>query len=174
VLEFLATLAGRHRQPRERLVTPDDLGRWLTLSGLALGAVCTPRQLTEARELREAIYRLLDAARGEGSPVSEDVDLVNTWARRAKPAPQLDSALRLHRHAPSACTASLAEIAAAAVDLISGPDQARVRNCADPTCSLMFIDRSRPGRRRWCSMERCGNRAKTARYRRQRKHIGSH
>jgi predicted RNA-binding Zn ribbon-like protein len=32
----------------------------------------------------------------------------------------------------------------------------------------MFIDRSRPGRRRWCSMERCGNRDKTARYRQRR------
>ena len=30
---------------------------------------------------------------------------------------------------------------------------------------LAARDRSRPGRRRWCSMERCGNRDKTARYR---------
>jgi predicted RNA-binding Zn ribbon-like protein len=35
----------------------------------------------------------------------------------------------------------------------------------------MFIDHSRPGRRRWCSMERCGNRAKTARYRQRRRRM---
>lgn len=169
VLDFTATLAGRHRGPRERLVTPDDLGRWLALTGLASAVTCTHRQLNEARALREAVYRLLDAARAGDSITTEDVDLVNAWARRAKPAPQLDASLRLHRRAPTPCTAALAELAAAAVDLIGGPERQRVRNCADPTCSLMFIDRSRPGRRRWCSMERCGNRAKTARYRRQRK-----
>jgi len=170
-LEFVATLAGRHRQPQERLVTTDDLERWLALSGLVSDVACTRKQLSEARELREAIYRLLEAARHGRRPIDEDIDLLNTWARRARPAPQLDTSLRVRRRAPNQCTAALAEVAASAVDLIGGPERQLVRECADPTCSLMFIDRSRPGRRRWCSMERCGNRAKTARYRRQSRHI---
>jgi predicted RNA-binding Zn ribbon-like protein len=32
--------------------------------------------------------------------------------------------------------------------------------CAGERCHLIYADTSRPGRRRWCSMEHCGNRHK--------------
>ncbi|GAA1528021.1 CGNR zinc finger domain-containing protein [Actinomadura kijaniata] len=54
----------------------------------------------------------------------------------------------------------------AAADLVrlyaQRPD--RVRKCANPECVLWFHDVSKNGSRRWCSMEICGNRAKTARF----------
>ncbi|MFF1909458.1 CGNR zinc finger domain-containing protein [Kitasatospora sp. NPDC058218] len=34
-----------------------------------------------------------------------------------------------------------------------------------PDCSLLFLDDSQARRRRWCSMDRCGNLAKIAGYR---------
>jgi predicted RNA-binding Zn ribbon-like protein len=40
----------------------------------------------------------------------------------------------------------------------------RIRGCANPECVLWFYDVSKNGRRRWCSMEGCGNRAKAARF----------
>jgi len=43
-----------------------------------------------------------------------------------------------------------------------------VRQCAADDCALMFVDTSRPGQRRWCSMDLCGNRSKTQSYRRRR------
>jgi len=49
------------------------------------------------------------------------------------------------------------------VDLLERtPD--RIRRCEHPTCVLWFLDTSRNGTRRWCSMERCGNRAKAKRH----------
>ena len=48
----------------------------------------------------------------------------------------------------------------AAVDLFGGPLARRIRVCAADNCGLLLVDTSRPGRRRWCSMEFCGNRAK--------------
>jgi predicted RNA-binding Zn ribbon-like protein len=44
-------------------------------------------------------------------------------------------------------------------------DERRLRLCADGTCRWLFIDQSPAGRRRWCDMRSCGNRAKVARYR---------
>lgn len=41
----------------------------------------------------------------------------------------------------------------------------RVRRCADPRCQRMFFDNTKNGRRRWCDMATCGNRAKAARHR---------
>ena len=54
----------------------------------------------------------------------------------------------------------------AAQDLLellrAGPD--RVRRCANHQCILHFYDASRSGRRQWCSMAACGNRAKARRH----------
>jgi predicted RNA-binding Zn ribbon-like protein len=45
---------------------------------------------------------------------------------------------------------------------------ARVRKCANPDCPFWFLDTTRSGTRRWCSMTVCGNRLKARRhYRRQ-------
>ncbi|WP_327280958.1 MULTISPECIES: CGNR zinc finger domain-containing protein [unclassified Streptomyces] len=41
----------------------------------------------------------------------------------------------------------------------------RLRKCANPPCPLHFLDTSRKGERRWCSMAVCGNRAKAQRHR---------
>ena len=48
------------------------------------------------------------------------------------------------------------------VDLLRSPGRLRV--CAHPACVLHFYDASRSGRRQWCSMAACGNRAKAARH----------
>lgn len=54
--------------------------------------------------------------------------------------------------------------ARAYADLVAEARPGRIRNCANPACVLWFHDVSKNGRRRWCSMEGCGNRAKAARF----------
>lgn len=55
------------------------------------------------------------------------------------------------------------QCARAYLDLLDGPTE-RIRKCANPDCVLWFLDVSKNGRRRWCSMEGCGNRAKAERF----------
>ncbi|MHB1193898.1 MAG: CGNR zinc finger domain-containing protein [Longimicrobiales bacterium] len=63
----------------------------------------------------------------------------------------------------------LAPVAAAAAELLAHGDRSRLRRCSAEGCGRWFYDVSRNGRRRWCSMARCGNRAKVAaHYRRHR------
>lgn len=168
-LEFVATLARRHAGPVEQLAGPADLNRWLEAAGIASGAACDPMLLMRARELREAIYRIVVAAREGRAPARADLELVNTWTRGRVRSPQLDNALQVTWIGPDLCRAALTQLTRSAIELVAGPELSRIRNCGDPSCSLMFIDHSPPGRRRWCSMERCGNRAKTASYRRRRR-----
>lgn len=60
----------------------------------------------------------------------------------------------------------LALIARDALDLVTTPAAlGRIRDCASPDCGAIFLDNSRPGTRRWCSMDRCGNQAKKATFR---------
>jgi predicted RNA-binding Zn ribbon-like protein len=52
----------------------------------------------------------------------------------------------------------------AAAPLADPREMARLRTCPGAECGWMFVDESRNARRRWCSMETCGNRAKAARH----------
>jgi predicted RNA-binding Zn ribbon-like protein len=59
-----------------------------------------------------------------------------------------------------------------AADALIAGELARVRRCGDPRCSRVFFDATRNGRRRWCDMATCGNRAKAARFRERERHAG--
>lgn len=167
-LEFIATLGDRPGRRIERLAEPEDLTRWLGEANLAEGTRVSARVLDQARTLREATYRVLDCARAGRRPAKPDLEVLNEWARRPTHAPQIDGDLRRTLVAPDPTAAALAYIARESIKLLTGPDLSRVRTCAG--CSLLFADHSRPGRRRWCSMDRCGNRDKTARYREKKQH----
>jgi predicted RNA-binding Zn ribbon-like protein len=168
-LDLVATVGERWRRSFERLRNGEDLARWLVEAGLLEEApIVAQAELERARVLREAIYRVAKLA-GRGEPDTGDVAEVNRWAARPDLAPQLDpdghSGIA---EAEYPVEAALATVARDAVDLVTGPYATRVRECAADDCALLFVDTSRPGRRRWCSMEGCGNRAKTASYRRRR------
>lgn len=165
-LDLPASLAGRVRgTPTELLRTPDDLRRWLVAAGLAASGVAVgDEDLASARALREALYRLA-RARVDGRPgPAEDRRLVNRWAARPVPAPRLDGHGALTWAGRSAGI-WLAVVARDGVELLGGPDAARLRACTGEGCSIIFLDGSRGGRRRWCSMAACGNRAKVGEFR---------
>jgi predicted RNA-binding Zn ribbon-like protein len=168
-LDFVATVGERWRRSFERLRTPQDLGRWLVEASLLSDAPRVEQsELKEARRLRESIYRPARRA-GSGRPEWRDLRELNRWAAKPPLAPRLgDDGRTVTWVADRPVEAALATIARDAVELFSGPLAARIRECAAPDCALMFVDSSRPGQRRWCSMEACGNRVKTAAYRRRR------
>ena len=49
-------------------------------------------------------------------------------------------------------------------ELLTSPSFAKVRVCAADGCGWLFLDDSRSHRRRWCSMDSCGNREKARRH----------
>jgi predicted RNA-binding Zn ribbon-like protein len=57
--------------------------------------------------------------------------------------------------------AALDRLVHAAVEIVVGDDHHRLRAC--PNCAWLFLDFSRNGSRRWCSMESCGTRVKARR-----------
>jgi predicted RNA-binding Zn ribbon-like protein len=66
-------------------------------------------------------------------------------------------------HAEPGPASALVPIARSIAEIVTDPRaHEAVRKCANDECSLFFYDTSRTGRRRWCSMASCGNRAKVA------------
>ncbi|HML29110.1 MAG TPA: CGNR zinc finger domain-containing protein [Hyphomicrobium sp.] len=51
-------------------------------------------------------------------------------------------------------------VANAMAEMLCKDELAKVKVCEASECTLLFLDRTRGGKRRWCSMSSCGNRAK--------------
>ncbi|WP_433433162.1 CGNR zinc finger domain-containing protein [Nonomuraea sp. CA-141351] len=113
-----------------------------------------------AQEFREAVHALVMAARRQEPPPSRARERVNEEAARPAPYPVLLPSGEVRWQAPDPVAATLALVARDALELVGSPAVARVRDCAGRDCGAMFLDSSRPGSRRWCSMDTCGNRAK--------------
>jgi predicted RNA-binding Zn ribbon-like protein len=162
--------------PVERIPDAAALARWFVAAGLfPTPPPVDQAHLVQTRQLREAISSLARSVLS-GSPASaEPLAVVNRHAMRPDAPPQL----RIEDGRPIVTTppgadvrCALAAIARDAVRLLGGPQAARIKECEHPGCSLLFLDETQSGRRRWCSMGRCGNLVKTAGYRARRQSAG--
>lgn len=163
-LDFVHTGGDEELAHWEIMHTADDLRRWISLVlGLEdLSAVDS--DLTEVRAVRAAITHAAYALAGGGRVRAEDIAVLNAAAAEPPLTPVLGPGLTLGYATPTT-RAALSTLARDAIDLFTGPLAGRIRICAADDCGLLFVDASRPGRRRWCSMERCGNLAKVRKYR---------
>ena len=166
-LDLAATVIGRlGATPRDLLATPADLDRWLVAAELAETAPrATEGNLVQARSLREALYRLaLSRAEGHALP-GADRELLNGYAALPAAPLQLDADGRARLSGD--VRGLLAELAREGVSLLGGDFGDRIRQCEGPPCAVLFVDTSRKGDRRWCSMSACGNKAKVAEFRKR-------
>ena len=143
----------------ELLHEPSDAARFL---GIVLGTDpvrVRPRDMASIRRLRAAVTVIARSVAGGSEAPSDAIEVVNAAAARPSLVPRLtalgDSSL-LAGSASEACST----LARDAIDLFSSPMRSRIRVCAADDCELLFVDASRPGRRRWCSMAWCGDRQK--------------
>ena len=162
-LDLVNTLRSRHADGVELLTGADALAEWFPLAGLAVGEV-TAGNVVAAKALRETVDRVLLAVAAGTAPERMDVDLLNEAASAAPPPParlRIDDEGRPRREVPPSAdpvASAFAVLAADAIDLATG--DAAVRVCAADDCGLRFCDASPRRSRQWCSMARCGNRAK--------------
>ena len=163
-LEFANTRFWRGRpDPVETLTGPADVAAW------AKSPKAPPvREFEQALRLRETIYRLFDAQAQSKPSGPRDLETLNealagaparTTLRRIKEGYSWDFDSK-----PATALSILAPVLWSAGDLLAGPRLSRVRRCANPECGWLFLDDSRAGKRRWCSMSACGNRAKARRH----------
>lgn len=161
----------------EVLHEPADLVRWAEESrlpgGLGAGSgsrpggglAVSPAEVADARALRDALWRITESRVREEPPAPDDLATLNDAAAR----PSLTSRLTVggeRSWTPGGTgTGLLSTVARDAIDLFTGAYAHRIRSCGAHDCRLLFVDTSRPGKRRWCSMERCGNRHKVRAHR---------
>jgi predicted RNA-binding Zn ribbon-like protein len=179
--DFLNTLDQDDGFWRDHLTTLEDALDWFVGRGVihregadrARAQVSTQpaaaeRDLARVRAVRQALREVAEAIAEHRVPSAGSMDLVNR-ALRARQVIELvagpDGCSVDHRHVGDPVDDALARLAEPLVSELTAGNPERIRICASDTCEWVFYDTSRTGRRRWCDMATCGNRAKAARHR---------
>jgi predicted RNA-binding Zn ribbon-like protein len=166
--------------PTETLAGPEALLAWCRSAALlsAGGAKALRRAwrngagaatFRDGLALREAIYRIFFSTAEGKAPAPADLQALNDGLRAAPERigvarAGLGFAWRVSPIETPGVPALLAPVLWSAANLLTGARLARVRHCANERCLWLFLDDSKSGTRRWCSMSACGNRAKAHRH----------
>jgi predicted RNA-binding Zn ribbon-like protein len=160
---------GAAHDPGDELATPAQLEDWLRTRGLLKkGARVSRVEHREALQLREALRTFLAASPADRTSTVGPL-AVAAVRFPLEVAPSGDRALDL-RPVAGRATSGLGHVLVQLLRISDGGRLERVKTCDSDECRWVFYDRSKPGNRRWCSSERCGNREKTRTYR--RRHAG--
>ncbi len=179
--DFLNTADIENGFPVEKLPSLDDALDWFLERGLIhhegadriKGKVATDPEAVEkgldrVHDVRDALREVAEAIVEKRVPKASALATVNRTlhARQViELVPGPEGCYVDHRHIGDPIDDALARIADPLVSELTGGTPERIRICASDTCQWIFYDASRTGRRRWCDMATCGNRAKAARYR---------
>lgn len=185
-LDFANTVTGRTSTERQDgLASYDDILEWASVTGMLDGNILRKlsakaksvpdmarRGHRRARRFRDAIYDVFsaiaagdEAARGAMDRLNRETFriLLQTEFRRST-----GGYTRQWTAADDALERILWPVAWSVFELLNGDEALLVRECANPDCYWLFIDRSPNRRRRWCAMRQCGNIMKARRHYRRR------
>lgn len=104
--------------------------------------------------LRELLHRLFTVMIAGKSPAPADLMQFNTYIGEAYANIELTAAGKLQFNAP-ALEQVYWWLVKSAVELYTAGKPAQIKEC--PACGWLFLDKSRNGSRKWCSMSTCGD-----------------
>ena len=179
---FANTLEFTNGIPTDHVAEPAALLAWLKENGLISergragesarlhrGPREGERRMERFRYLRNLVHAIADRVNDGHPPTRDQVRDLNHILRHGLHYHQLVSEADGARYSVSQVGDHLdqarATIASSLANFLAQDDPHRLHTCANEGCREIFIDRSPTGRRRWCDMRVCGNRAKVARHR---------
>lgn len=175
-LDFVNTAEERgHPDASDALGKVADLRLWGQRYGLISGPAVADEQdqaeFDRAIEARELLYALLLARRtGQPAAAAQVARLTELGAaayRAANLRPNDDGSISWRWDRSE--LASIRHIAVTgAIDLLQAEPSTRLKQCPGDRCAWFFIDTTKRGNRRWCSMAECGQDAKDEQRRIQR------
>jgi predicted RNA-binding Zn ribbon-like protein len=160
-------------QDNELLKSAQDIGNWFAASGLAdvhqaeaIASIGGDPFVEAVHAVREASAEVFGTMAAGSPPTAAALNYLFSCAAVGLATgsiepngmrPELTLVEWWHGDAVPAFLAALS------VEAFFTLPRDRLRSC--PRCGWLFLDTSRGGKRRWCSMQTCGNREKVSRHR---------
>jgi predicted RNA-binding Zn ribbon-like protein len=182
-LDYVNTDDVRRGSRIDHLREFESLVRWMEISGVFDGERASLMRrrahqqpagaaaaLVDARRVRSALRSLAERGPSSESVRNDALAEINRVLGRSAVTRRVEwrndgSFTRAFVPVGDAFAGLMIPIVESAADALIHGELARVRRCGDPRCPRVFYDSTRNGRRRWCDMSTCGNRAKAARFR---------
>lgn len=124
--------------------------------------------LTEdLRLLRQAFQEILDTILQTAALSKQATALLEKWAENLSIIPKItkiDQKLSLHYEGVTTSDHVCHQLITSVIQTLDKISFDRIRRCEHEACTLYFADTSKSGKRRWCSMEYCGNRQKATKF----------
>jgi len=144
-------------------------GTALVLQKRALAEPAKARQFCkEAIELRELIYHMFLQVSKNEAVSSGDLDTFNEIVKKYLPHLILRQKGRDFSEAwnweADSFYQVLAPVVKTAYELLLSDKLDRIKQCGSDHCGWLFLDTSKNGKRRWCSMKTCGSNDKAIKY----------
>ena len=181
-LDFVNTAEERgHPDASDALASPADLRLWGQryglISGEAAGDDADQAEFGHAIEARELLYALF-LARRAGQPAAQAqvarlTELGAAAYRAGKLQPGDDGTISWSWDRSKLATIRHIAVTAA-IDLLHSDPSERLKQCPGDQCGWFFLDTTKRGNRRWCSMAECGQDAKDEQRRARRQATASH
>ncbi len=165
-LDFINTIVAIDGQETDLLTDSASVSRWLESQGLSLAQALNNNDLEQLRELRLLIRHWVLRPPQNERDTNNRVNALNPYLRQHQPAKRLcvdSDGFHLDTIDQKLNAQELMrKIADDFANLLVKETLSRVKQCSGERCILVFLDTSKSKRRRWCSMESCGNRAKAS------------
>jgi predicted RNA-binding Zn ribbon-like protein len=146
------------------------------LSAASRASRSDAQELRRAVAAREVLYRVLTArVRGERPAAGDLAELSRLVAAAHEAgvlAPEGDGRLGW-TWSPQELISIRHSVVHAASQLLAEAPGGRLKECPGERCGWLFLDTTKRGNRRWCSMRECGTEAKLSR-RRMRQTTAEH
>lgn len=186
-LDFVNTLEHEKAGTVEHLRTPDEAVLWLRghdllhqhmvddlLVRTSADQASGEQLMRRIRRVRGSLRELVDATVERRPPDPTALREVNRALRTQyiyELVPAADGISLDHRHEGDPVDGALARLSETIARELTQGDAERLRICANDECRWVFFDTSAGGRRKWCDMSVCGNRAKVARHRARQREL---
>jgi predicted RNA-binding Zn ribbon-like protein len=167
-LDFVNTAEERgHPQAGDALRTAADLRLWGVRYGLIGRSGARGQdagaEFDRAREARELLYTLFFARVHHQNPPKSALARLAELGAEAYRAASLeagpDGNLRWRWGRSELATIRHVAVVSA-IELLQVPASPRLKQCPGDHCGWFFLDTTKRGNRRWCSMSECGQEAK--------------
>lgn len=142
---------------------------WLKDNGLKVNnGEMNGHQIEKLKDLRDNFNSVMEEI-SQGVPLAENHCLVRINQLLASipvilSAGLEENGLKMVLHAKDQVNELSLQFIQSFLDTSEQYSFEKVRQCAHEECVLYFLDTSKSGKRKWCSMETCGNRKKASKH----------
>ena len=177
-IDFINTMIIDKKEVLELLDDFGDLMQWFTDAGIIdkreknlLMTQWKPNLkerniLEKCKAIRDVLRSMIEKLIDTHSVDEQSIEMINkilsqqnehTYLKKVNGKPELITRLIIKEPIHL-----LVPVAKSAAYLLSHADYSHIRKCENPGCILYHYDTSKNQKRRWCSMQVCGNRMKAA------------